>query len=86
MTPQQRGSLVQYNQSPVRWRITVNVSRGERLGTLSAAIVATDSLPRPEHGAELGWMDAGMHAYGRWDGILLVISLTLMAISGYINF
>jgi hypothetical protein len=60
--------------------------RAERMGTLGAAIAAAGGPPTPEQGAELGRLDAEIHVYERWDVILLVISLALMAISRYLIF
>lgn len=60
--------------------------RAERLGALGSAIAAAGGPPTPEQRAELGWLDAEMHAYERWDVILLVVSLALMATARYWNF
>ena len=60
--------------------------RAERMGALSAAIAAAGGPPTAEQGAELGRLDAEMHAYERWDVLLLVLSLALMATARYWNF
>lgn len=60
--------------------------RAERLGALGSAIAAAGGPPTPEQRAELGRLDAEMHAYERWDVILLVVSLALMATARYWNF
>lgn len=60
--------------------------RAQRLGALGAAIAASGAPPTPEQGAELGRLDAEIHAIERWDVIMLVISLALMAVSRYFTF
>jgi hypothetical protein len=60
--------------------------RAQRMGALSAAIGAAGGPPTPEQGAELGKLDAEMHAYERWDVGLLIVSLVLMATARYWTF
>jgi hypothetical protein len=60
--------------------------RAERMGEVGAAIAAAGGPPTPQQGAELGRLEAEMHAYERWDVALLVLSLALMAVSRYLNF
>lgn len=60
--------------------------RAERMGAVGAAIAAAGGPPTPEQGAELGRLEAEMHAFERWDVGLLVLSLALMAISRYLSF
>lgn len=60
--------------------------RAERMGALGAAIAAAGGPPTPEQGAELGRLDAEIHAYERWDVTLLVVSLALMATARYWGF
>lgn len=60
--------------------------RAQRMGALGAAIAAAGAPPTAEQGAELGRLDAEIHTFERWDVILLVISLALMAVSRYLTF
>ena len=60
--------------------------RAERMGALSAAIAAAGGPPTAEQGAELSRLDAEMHGYERWDVLLLVLSLALMATARNWNF
>lgn len=59
--------------------------RAERMGAVGAAIAA-GGPPTPAQGAELGRLEAEMHAFERWDVALLVLSLALMAVSRYLSF
>lgn len=57
--------------------------RAEALGALGAAIAAAGGPPTPQQGAELGRLDAEIHFYERWDVLLLVVSLVMMATARY---
>jgi hypothetical protein len=57
--------------------------RAERLMALSKQIGMAGGPPTPEQAAELGTLDKEMGKIGRWDAVLLTISLVLMGTARY---
>jgi len=60
--------------------------RAERMGKLGQDIGRTGGPPTPEQAAELHTLGEEMTAIGRWDAILLTVSLIAMATARYWTF